>query len=106
MSSPSPANLAQPPADTAATPPLHFDAVTLHPTWPYDTALDRVTFAIRPGELTLITLAPGHVRSPFADLTQGLTHPHAGAVRFNGAAWGERKPADAARARARLGRVF
>lgn len=94
-------------ADVDAPPaPLSFDDVTLGPTWPYDTSLENVAFAIRPGELTLITLAPGHVRSPFADLTQGLKHPHSGAVRFGGKSWTDMTATGMARARSRLGRVF
>lgn len=85
---------------------LAFDAVTLPLTWPYDTALDAVSFALRPGELALITLAPGRVRSPFADLAQGLIHPHAGAVQFRGDSWTGLSPRAIAKARARIGRVF
>jgi ABC-type multidrug transport system ATPase subunit len=34
-------------------------------------------------------LEPGHVRSPFADLTQALTPAHGGAVRFRGRSWAD-----------------
>jgi ABC-type lipoprotein export system ATPase subunit len=91
---------------TSSTAALEFDAVTLGPTWPYDTALEGASFAIRPGELALLTLAPGRVRSPFADLAQALIHPHGGAVRFRGESWRELSPRQTAKARARLGRVF
>ena len=65
-----------------------------------------MSFAIRPGELTLITLAPGHVRSPFADLTQGLLNPHSGHVRFGGRCWTTRSLKEMAYDRSRIGRVF
>ena len=95
-------------ADRAVSDPpaLEFVDVTLRPTWPYDTALEAVNFALRPGELILITLAPGHVRSPFADLTQALIHPHGGEVRFAGRSWKTMSPTITARNRSRIGRVF
>ena len=93
-------------AGAPAAPVLEFDQVTLRPTWPYDTALDAVSFALRPGELVLITLEPGHVRSPFADLTQALTHPHGGQIRFMGDAWTTMSAKQMSRRRGRLGRVF
>ena len=102
----SPSKTPAPTAGALDAPVLEFDRVTLLPTWPYDTALDSVNFAIRPGELTLITLAPGHVRSPFADLTQGLLDPHSGHVRFGGRCWMTRSLEEMARDRARIGRVF
>lgn len=85
---------------------LEFDGVWLPPTWPYDTALDDVSFAVHPGELLLITLAPGRVRSPFADLTQGLIDPHRGQVRIAGRSWTQMPIPEMARHRSRVGRVF
>jgi ABC-type multidrug transport system ATPase subunit len=90
----------------AGAPALEFDRVTLRPMWPYDTALDEVSFEIRPGELTLVTLAAGRVRSPFADLAQGLIDPHGGQVRVGGRSWTAMSPTEMARVRSRIGRVF
>lgn len=89
-----------------SSPVLEFDGVSLPHTWPYDTALDDVRFAIHPGELMLITLAPGRVRSPFADLAQGLIDPHLGQVRIAGRSWTEMTIPQMARHRSRGGRVF
>jgi ABC-type multidrug transport system ATPase subunit len=91
---------------STGTPVLEYRDVTLRRTWPYDTELNGVSFALAPGELALITLAPGHVRSPFADLTQALLHPHGGDVRFLDRSWRDRSGPDAARARFALARVF
>ena len=87
---------------------LEFDRVTLGPTWPYDTALEQVSFGLRPGELTLLTLQIGHVRSPFADLTQGLIHPGSGGgeIRCNGHSWRGMSAVEMGRQRSRIGRVF
>jgi ABC-type lipoprotein export system ATPase subunit len=87
-------------------PALEFDAVTLRPTWPYDTALEEASIKIAAGELVLVTLEIGRVRSPLADLSQGLIAPHGGEVRSGGRSWGAMTPKEIMRHRARIGRVF
>ena len=93
-------------SESSKTPALEFDRVALPLTWPYDTALEDVSFSIRAGELMLITLQAGRVRSPFADLSQALTHPKAGEIRCNGKPWHGMSPVAAAKERSRIGRVF
>jgi ABC-type ATPase involved in cell division len=96
------------PRTTASTdtPVLEYDRVVLGQTWPYDTMLDGVSFSIQPGDLLLLTLAPGHVRSPFADMTQALRPPDGGAVRFLGRNWQEMPAGDVVRHRFQIARVF
>ncbi len=91
---------------TTHSPVLEYRKVVLHRTWPYDTLLDGADLQLHAGDLVLLTLAPGHVRSPFADLTQALVHPHDGEVRFLSRSWRGLGGADTARARSAIARVF
>lgn len=85
---------------------LEFRQVATHGGHLYDTAIWQVSFTLRRGELALVQLEAGHLRTPLADAAQGLVEPLQGSVHFLGESWAEMPLAAKAAARAKIGRVF
>ncbi len=85
---------------------LEFRQVATHGGHLYDTAIWQVSFTLRRGELALVQLEAGHLRTPLADAAQGLVEPLQGSVHFLGASWADMPLAAKAAARAKIGRVF
>ncbi|WP_418317111.1 ATP-binding cassette domain-containing protein [Piscinibacter sakaiensis] len=72
----------------------------------YDTALWQINLRLARGELALVHLESGHLRTPLADAAQGLVEPLEGDVRFFGESWSGMSFSDRLAARSRIGRVF
>lgn len=85
---------------------LEFEEVAVDGGHGYDTAIWQVTLRLRRGELALVRLEAGHLRTPLADAAQGLVEPLQGSVRFLGAPWPSLSSTALAAARAKIGRVF
>jgi len=85
---------------------LEFRQVATHGGHLYDTAIWQVSFTLRRGELALVQLEAGHLRTPLADAAQGLVEPLQGSVHFLGASWVQMSLAAKSAARAKIGRVF
>ncbi len=85
---------------------LEFRQVAVEGGHLYDTAIWAVSFALGRGELALVYLEAGHVRTPLADAAQGLVEPLQGSVHFLGKQWSSLPFAASLAARARIGRVF
>ncbi len=89
-----------------AAPILEFDAVTTEvDQWPAG-ELCELSFAARAGELVLIRFDRRDGHGPIPDVAVGLIEPDAGEVRFHGQPWAALRPAEASRARGRIGRFF
>lgn len=85
---------------------LRLEQVSLAEDLPYDSKLRDATFALRPGDLMLVLLAPGDWDHPLADLISGLVPTESGSLRIFDHAWAEWSLDHQARARGRIGRVF
>ncbi len=72
----------------------------------YDTALWQVNLRLARGELALVHLETGHLRTPLADAAQGLVEPLQGSVSFMGEPWTRMPFKNRLAARARIGRIF
>ncbi len=72
----------------------------------YDVPLWGISIRLQPGELLLVRLERGHLRTPLADLALGLIEPRQGRICFNGDDWQLLSAARAASLRGRCGRVF
>ncbi|MHC5114881.1 MAG: P-loop NTPase family protein [Planctomycetota bacterium] len=88
------------------SPILELKDVTAAAAEQHDVGLEHVNLALKPGELALVTVGLGRSLSPLPSIAQGLYEPDAGEVRFLGEAWTDMATGDAARMRARIGRVF
>ncbi len=87
-------------------PRLALNDVSTDPDPDYDVPLWGVNFSLQPGELLLVRLERGHLRTPLADLALGLIEPRQGQVCINGEDWQQLPAAHAASLRGRCGRVF
>lgn len=85
---------------------LSFEGASYAEDADHDCGLDEVELALSPGELVLVRVPPDALRVPLADGAQGLVHPRAGRVLFEGRPWPGRSVAELALARARIGRVY
>ncbi len=85
---------------------LEFRQVTVEGGHGYDTAIWQVNLRLQRGELALIRLEAGHLRTPLADAAQGLLEPLHGSVHFLGVPWSSLSAAAGFAARAKIGRVF
>lgn len=85
---------------------LEFDRVAVPAGHLHDVALWQASLRLERSQLALVHLEETHPRIPLADAAQGLLDPVEGSVSFLGRRWADRAPADAAAARARIGRVF
>lgn len=72
----------------------------------YDLAIDRVSFALAPGQLASVEVPVLQSRNALADLACGLFAPEEGSIFVNDRCWTDRGPDDAAAMRGRIGRVF
>jgi len=73
---------------------------------PYEFGLEDINLVLKPGELAIISVDKGHGITPLADAAQGLLVPDRGGVYFLGKNWRDLRPAAAAAARHKIGRVF
>ncbi|MBN1422482.1 MAG: hypothetical protein JXP34_27140 [Planctomycetes bacterium] len=71
----------------------------------YDVGLEG-SLEVGPGDLVAVRVEPQAQRIPLADAAQGLIEPASGRVLFLGKDWTRVTPDEAARCRARIGRVF
>lgn len=85
---------------------LEFRQVAVEGGHAYDTAIWQVSFRLARGELALIGLEAGHLRTPLADAAQALVEPLQGSVHFLGQQWSSLSPTARLVARAKIGRVF
>jgi phospholipid/cholesterol/gamma-HCH transport system ATP-binding protein len=85
---------------------LEFRQVTVEGGHLYDTAIWQVGFRLGRGELALVHLEEGHLKTPLADVAQGLVEPVQGSVCFLGKAWETLDEDAALAARALIGRAF
>lgn len=93
-----------PPSAKAAI--LSLEQATFTPETAQDGALENATLRLSTGELALVRLEPECRPVPLAEAAQGLAHPSRGRVLFLGRDWSGLGPFEAARLRARIGRVF
>jgi len=84
---------------------LTFEEVSI-PRGPRDDVGIEGSLEVRPGELVAVRLEPQAQQTPLADAAQGLVSPASGRVLFLGGDWARLAPDEAARRRARIGRVF
>ena len=87
-------------------PRLSLRGVSTEPDPFYDVPLWGIDFSLQPGELLLVRLERGHLRTPLADLALGLIPPRQGEVCYNGEDWQRLSATRAARRRGRCGRFF
>ena len=80
--------------------------VSTEPDPNYDVPLWGINLSLQPGELLLIRLERGHLRTPLGDLALGLIEPRQGQVCFNGENWQQVSPQHTASLRGRCGRAF
>lgn len=85
---------------------LEFSGATLAEEVGHVCVLREVSLALGPGELIVVEASAEHSLDSLADLACGLLEPEQGEVRFEGVAWPQRSPEQAAAARSRIGRVF
>jgi len=85
---------------------LSFRGVSMAVPPPYEFGLEDIDLVLNRGELAIISVDRGHGFTPLADAAQGLLVPDQGGVYFLGKNWRELRPAAAASARHRIGRVF
>ena len=74
------------------SPRLRLTDVSTDPDPNYDVPLWGINFSLQPGELLLVRLERGHLRTPLADLVLGLIQPRQGQVCFNGEDWQQLSP--------------
>ncbi|MFT6107362.1 MAG: phospholipid/cholesterol/gamma-HCH transport system ATP-binding protein [Planctomycetota bacterium] len=85
---------------------LRFDGACFAARETHDTALLDVQLVVEPGELVLIELDRRTPRLPLLDAALGLEEPTQGEVLIEGKSWRDHSPAEAAKARSRIGCVF
>jgi phospholipid/cholesterol/gamma-HCH transport system ATP-binding protein len=85
---------------------LSFRGVSMAVPPPYEFGLEDIDLVLKPGELAIVSVDRGHGFTPLADAAQGLLVPDQGGVYFLGKNWNDLRPAAAADARHRIGRVF
>jgi phospholipid/cholesterol/gamma-HCH transport system ATP-binding protein len=87
-------------------PRLTVSDISTDPDPNYDVPLWGVSFSLQPGELLLVRLERGHLRTPLADLVLGLIEPRQGQVCINDKNWQQISAAHAASLRGRCRRYF
>lgn len=87
-------------------PRLRLTEVSTDPDPNYDVPLWGIDFSLQPGELLLVRLERGHLRTPLADLALGLIQPRQGQVCFNGEDWQQLPPELVTSQRGRCRRSF
>ncbi len=90
----------------AQSPRLSMSNVSTNPDPEYDVPLWGVSFSLQPGELLLVRLERGHLRTPLADLALGLMEAREGQIRYNGEEWHRLGAERAALLRGKCRRVF
>ncbi len=85
---------------------LEFRNVTIKSRAPYESGISEISFALKGGELALISVEKGCRHFPLADAAQGLIEPEEGRVTFLGRDWRDLDPDFASAERGRIGRVF
>jgi len=85
---------------------LSFRGVSMAVPPPYEFGLEDIDLVLNRGELAIVSVDRGHGFTPLADAAQGLLVPDQGGVYFLGKNWSDLRPAAAASARHRIGRVF
>ena len=85
---------------------LSFRGVSMAVPPPYEFGLEDIDLVLKRGELAIVSVDRGHGFTPLADAAQGLLVPDQGGVYFLGKNWSDLRPAAAASARHRIGRVF
>jgi len=85
---------------------LSFRGVSIAVPPPYEFGLEDIDLVLKRGELAIVSVDRGHGFTPLADAAQGLLVPDQGGVYFLGKNWSDLRPAAAADARHKIGRVF
>lgn len=85
---------------------LNLNDVSVSVEPPYEGPLKKATLVLRPSELVCVRVGGRVGRFVLADVAEGLLAPEEGVVEFLGEDWRALPPDRAARARARIGRVF
>jgi phospholipid/cholesterol/gamma-HCH transport system ATP-binding protein len=89
-----------------AVPILEFEAVTTVPEPGASAHLSDFSLSMGAGELALIRFDPRAGHGPVPDAAMGLVEPERGQVRFQGESWSSLRPAEVARHRGQIGRLF